>query len=99
MSIEAFLYRSDGFRSNSYRTPLPLPLKLDDPSPELQLDGKKIGPLFSKLMAVLEDHGMNAKNTYLAMKNVSKPGYMNGETPVLTLIVEIGQSSEIPMST
>lgn len=99
MSIEAFLYRSDGFRSSSYRNPIPLPLKLDDPSPELQLDGKEIGPLFPNLMAVLEDHGMDAKKTYLGMKNVSKPGYMNGKTPVLTLIIEVMQSSEIPMST
>lgn len=97
ITIETFLYRSDGFRSSSFLTPLPLPLKLEAPIADLQLDGSMFGPLCLEILSILEDHSIHEEKTHLAMRMVSKPGYSVG-TPVLTLIVEITQGLEIPTS-
>lgn len=98
MTLEEFLYRSDGFKSSSFHTPLPLPLQMSDPSPDLQLDGSNFRPLLSCIISILLDHSVEEDKTNLAMRMVSKPGYPGGETLVLTLIVEVTQGLEISSS-
>ncbi len=88
MSIEAFIYRSDDYRSSTMRVPLPLPLYLEKPrapiSDLLNADSK----FREKIFAQLDLHFVYPHVVEFALQ--SKPGYPGqGGQEVLALHIQV----------
>ena len=90
MTVETFIYRSDPFRASSYQVPLPFPLMIRDPGPNLQLDSEIFRPLAPLIISILEENGIPENRCGVRMGMISKLRY-SGNYENLTLIVQVHQ--------
>ena len=91
MSLEDYLYRSDPFRSSTFRHPWPLPLMMREPEVELRFDGPRFRSLFPQVLSILDRYSIKETQRTVIMRMISKPGFPGGNTEVLTLVLEIDQ--------
>ena len=91
MSLEEYLYCTDGYRKSSVPIPLPLPLKLEQPEPEMDLFGDIMAPIRPKIVDILRQNSIGGDQSQMRMRMMSKPGYPGGDTKYLTLVIRISQ--------
>jgi hypothetical protein len=92
LSIEAYAYRSDPYRSTTITDPLPYPLLARPASQEI-ID--KVMTHRNTIWEILTQHGF-PRNGILTVHDISKPGYPGGEAPVTTFRVLYAFSAAIP---
>lgn len=78
---------------------LPLHLRLEDPTSDLQLDRSTMALLFPKITSVLNHHSIPESTTYLLMRTASKTRYHGGQIPILTLVIEVSQNLDVTTKT
>ena len=91
MSLEDYLYRSDPFRSSTFKHPWPLPLMMKEPEVELRLDGPRFRPFLPEILSILDCHSIEKTQRTVMMCMISKPGFPGGDTEVLALVLVIDQ--------
>ena len=91
MSLETYLYNSDGYRCSSFKSPWPLPLVIEDPEPDLHINGQKMNSLMPKIRSILETNYMEKNVIRLQTALVSKLDYPGGEKRTLALIIHMNQ--------
>ena len=88
MTIEAFLYNADDFRTSSWHNPLPMPFKIDPANGRYDLRLPEYASLRSKVVGALREHDIADAERLIHCGNISKPGYHDGHAPTPTLIIQ-----------
>ena len=88
MTIEAFLYNADDFRTSSWHNPLPMPFKVDPPESRYDLRRPEYASLRLRIAGVLRDHEIADAERIFHCGTLSKPGYRDGHAPTPTLIIQ-----------
>jgi len=83
--IETYMYRSDPFRATSAPHPLPYPLQFSPIQHDL---GNKIREQYVPVEEILHRHGL-LETFSLSAAWVSKPGYPYGDSPRLTILIQV----------
>ncbi|KAJ5090106.1 hypothetical protein N7532_008790 [Penicillium argentinense] len=93
MTLEAYLVRSDPYRSNTQANPWPLPLD-GEHAPQIE---HQILDLSDVIQQILSSHGF-PENLPLRVCTVRKPEYPGGNVPINMLRVILTQDDYTPIS-
>lgn len=80
MTIERYLYAADPYRASSVANPLPYPLHMVPSADQTPLQ------YLSEFVSALRSAGFT-EDAEIGLKDVTKPGYPQGDTPITTLRV------------
>ena len=96
MSIEQYMYRSDGYRQSSPTHPLPHCWKHEKSESDMGWESPQFRILIPDIREILKQHDVDApfQNCYLHVECLSKPGHPYGNRPTLTLIIKIDQEDD-----